>query len=223
MLLILNLYVNNAHYQAEAQDSVLSAYKLGENVASFEDEASLMNNSSHLTNTLYSPSSPKTEGSSANNVLAPHTSNGFDYTQASASSPDMMSCIYSVGGTSGLDEYSLPNIEALGLRYDHNLGFPLQVTNSLICETDPMAHHPFGDEDHLQFFDLQSQCHIVESQADLQSAVDSFMLARSTALAIGKAQRRWRKLFNVLKWFMVRNIKSKRSGVPDSERYITGL
>lgn len=214
MLTLAYLYVN---YQAEAQNSVISAYKQGENVASFEDEASLMEGSSHLTNALYSPSSPKTEGSSANKVFA----RGFDYTQqGGASSPDIMSSIYSVGGTSGLDEY-LPCIESMCLRYDQALSYPVQVTNSLICETDPMAH-PFGDDDHLQFFDttdLQSQCHILESQADLQSAVDGFMLARSTAMAIGKAQRRWRKLFNVLKWFMVRNIESKRS----RERYIKGL
>ncbi|KAF7806118.1 calmodulin-binding protein 60 A isoform X1 [Senna tora] len=212
--------------KAEAQNFVISAYKQGENVASFEDEASLMDGSSHLTNALYSPSSPKTEGSSANKVLAPQKTSGFDYTQASASSPDIMSSIYSVGGPSGLDDYCLSNMDSIGLRYDPTLGFPLQVTNSLICETDPLGH-PFGDEDQLQFFDttdIQSQCHFLESQADLQSAVDGFMLARSTALAIDKAQRRWRKLFNVLKWFMVGNIKSKRSRVRDnSERYIKGL
>lgn len=167
-----------------------------------------MDGSSHLTNVLYSPSSPKTEGSSANKLLAPQKTGGFNYTPESASSTDIMSSIYSVGGTSGLDEYGLPNFDSMGLRYDQNLGFPVQVSNSLICDTDSIVH-AFGDEDHLQFFDtdLQSQCHI---QADLQSAVDSFMLAQSSSMANGKAQRRWRKVFNVLKWFMVRKRGSQR-------------
>ncbi|TKY55166.1 Calmodulin-binding protein 60 A [Spatholobus suberectus] len=187
--------------KADAQNSVTAALRQGEKYATFEDEDSLMDGSSHLTNVLYSPSSPKTEGSSASKLLAPQKIGGFNYPQASASSPDIMSSIYSVGGTSSLDDYCLPNFDSMGLRYDQTLSFPVQVSNSLICDTDSMAH-AFSDEDHLQFFetDLQSQCHV---QADLQSAVDSFMLARSTSLA-NVAQRRWRKLFNVLKWFMVR-------------------
>ncbi|KAL2321877.1 hypothetical protein Fmac_026256 [Flemingia macrophylla] len=186
--------------KADAQNTVTTALRQGEKYATFEDEESLMDGSSHLTNVLYSPSSPKTEGSSANKLLASQKTGGFNYPQANASSPDIMSSIYSVGGTSSLDDYCLPNFDSMGLRYDQTLSFPVQVSNSLICDTDSMAH-AFSD-DHLQFFEseLQSQCHV---QADLQSAVDGFMLARSASLASG-AQRRWRKLFNVLKWFMVR-------------------
>ncbi|RDX60887.1 Calmodulin-binding protein 60 A, partial [Mucuna pruriens] len=184
------------HHQIDAQNSVTSALRQGEKYATFEDEESLMDGSSHLTNVLYSPSSPKTEGSSANKLLAPQKTGGFNYPQASASSPDIMSSIYSVGGTSSLDDYCLPNFDSM-VRYDQTLGFPVQVSNSLICDTDSMAH-AFSDEDHLQFFDNDLQSHV---QADLQSAVDSFMMARSS-LANG-AQRRWRKLFNVLKWFMI--------------------
>lgn len=193
------------HHQADAQNSVISALNQGD-FASFEDEASLIDRSSHLTNALYSPSSPRTEGSSANKLLGPQKPGGFDYTPASASSPDIMSSIYSVAGTSGLDDYGLSSFDSMSLRYDQALGFP--VSNSLICDTDSMAH-VFSDEDHLQFFDtdLQSQFHI---QADFQSAVDSFMVARTTTVANGKAQRRWRKLFNVLKWFMVRKRPNQR-------------
>ncbi|KAI9087507.1 hypothetical protein K1719_030377 [Acacia pycnantha] len=209
--------------KVEAQSSVISAYKQGDNVAAFEDEASLIDNSSHLTNGIYSPSSLKTEGSSANKALAPQKTGGYDYTQASTSSPDIMSSLYSVGGTSSFDDYGLPSFESLGLGYDLAHGFPVHVTNSLITETDPMAH-PFGTD--MQFFDptdLQSHCNILDSQADLQSAVDGFMLARSTALAMGKAQRRWRKLSNVLKWFMVSSVRSKRNRVGHCERHITEL
>ncbi|CAL5198292.1 unnamed protein product [Lathyrus oleraceus] len=192
--------------KADAQISVLSALSQGD-YTSFEDEASLMDGYSHLTNAHYSPSSPRTEGSSANKLMASQKITGFNYTQESASSTDIMPSIYSVGGTSGLDDYGLPNFDSIGLRYDQNLGFPLQVPNSLICDTDSIVH-AFTDEDHLQFFeaDLQSQCQI---EADLQSAVDSFMLAPSTSMANGKARRRWRKVVNVLKWFMVRKQRNQ--------------
>lgn len=189
------------HYQDDAQNSVISALSQC-NFASFEDEASLIDGYSQLTNVHYSPSSPRTDASSANKLLAPQKTGGFNYTQESASSTDIMPSIYSVGGTSGLDDYGLPNFDSMGLRYDQNLSFPVQISNSLICDTDSIVR-AFGDEDHLQFFDadLQSQCHI---DADLQSAVDSFMLAPSTtSMANGKARRRWRKVVNVLKWFVV--------------------
>lgn len=186
------------HHQADAQNSVTAALRQGEKYTTFEDEDSLMDGSSHLTNVLYSPSSPKTEGSSANKILAPQKTGGFNYPPANASSPDIMSSIYSVGGTSSLDDYCLPNFDSMGFRYDQTLSFPVQVSNSLICDTDSMAH-AFSDEDHLQFFDTDLQSHV---QADLQGAIDSFRLARPTAN--GGAQRRWRKVCNVLKWFMVR-------------------
>ncbi|XP_058762539.1 calmodulin-binding protein 60 A [Vicia villosa] len=189
--------------KADAQISVLSALSQGD-YTSFEDEASLMDGYSHLTNAHYSP---RTEGSSANKLLASQKITGFNYTQESASSTDIMPSMYSVGGSSGLDDYGLPNFDSIGLRYDQNLGFPLQVPNSLICDTDSIVH-AFTDEDHLQFFeaDLQSQCQI---EADLQSAVDSFMLAPSTSMANGKARRRWRKVVNVLKWFLVRKRRTQ--------------
>ncbi|PNX92582.1 calmodulin binding protein, partial [Trifolium pratense] len=187
---VTGLLSESEYVAADAQISVISALTQGD-FASLEDEASLMDGYSHLTNVHYSPSSPRTEGSSANKLLAPQKIGGFNYTQESASSTDIMPSIYSVGGSSGLDDYGLPNFDSIGLRYDQHLGFPVQVSNSLICDTDSIVH-AFGDDDHMQFFDadLQSQCHI---EADLQRAVDSFMLAPSPSMANGKAQKRWRK------------------------------
>lgn len=189
-----HLLKHDVYYQVDAQNLVIYAIKQKESVASFDNEASLMDASSHLTNVLYTSHSPSTEGSSVNKLSAPQKISGFDYLQVSASSPDIMSSVYSVGGTSGLDEFGFPNFDNMGFRYDQTPAF--------------------GDDDHLQFFDsdIQSQCHILDKQADLQNAVDDFML-HSTALTMGKAQRRWRKLYNVLKWFMIRNISLKRSRV----------
>ncbi|KAJ7945914.1 Calmodulin binding protein-like [Quillaja saponaria] len=214
--------------KADAHNLVCSAFERWDDVFSFDDEASLMGGSSHLTDVLYTSSSPRAESSSLSKFLPPHEVGGFDYTQPSASSPDIISSIYSVGSSSGLDDYALHGVETTGLRYDHTLSFPGQATNSLICDTPPMVH-AFSDEDHLQFFDtdLQSQNHILESQADLQSAVDRFLFARPTAMAVDKvdkAHRRWRKLSSILRWFSIRRIVAlRRSHVHDIQRYGIGL
>lgn len=205
--------------QVDAQNLVLSAFEQWGEVVSFDDEASLLGGGS--SNVLQTSSSPRGEDFAGNKFMATQKIGGFDYTQPPASSPDIISSIYSVGGTSALDDYALHNIDGMGLRYDQTLTFPGQVANSLICDPDSIAH-AFCDDDHLQFFDtdLQAQNILPESPADLQSAVDGFLLTqRSTAAvaAIDKAQRRWTKLFSVLKWFSIR--RSVRNRVRDIPRY----
>ncbi|XP_062025535.1 calmodulin-binding protein 60 A isoform X1 [Rosa rugosa] len=203
--------------KVDAQNLVLSAFEHWGEVVSFDDEASLLGGGS--SNVHQTSSSPRGEEFTGSKFMTTQKIGGFDYTQASASSPDIISSMYSVGGTSGLDDYALHNIDGMGLRYDQSLSFPGQVGNSLICDPDSIA--AFCD-DHLQFFDtdLQSQSMLPESPADLQSAVDGFLLAqRSTAAvaAIDKAQRRWTKLFSVLKWFSIQ--RSVRNRVRDIPRY----
>ncbi|XP_017973099.1 PREDICTED: calmodulin-binding protein 60 A isoform X1 [Theobroma cacao] len=200
----------------EAQNLVISAFERWEEVFSFDDEASLIGESSNLANIPYT-SSAKTEIPNGSKLLASQKMGGFDYAQPSASSPDIISTIYSVGGMSGLDDYALHGIENMGLRYDQTLSYPGQVTNSLICDTD--ITQTFCDEDHLRFFDsdLQTPGLGLESQADLQTAVDGFLLQRTVAV---QAQRRWTKVFSVLKWFSIkRRVKEKFRGV----RYSNGL
>jgi hypothetical protein len=167
-----------------------------------------------LSDVAYTSSSPQTENSSGSKFLASQKIGGFDYAQPSASSPDIMSSIYTVGGVNGLDDYALQGIENMGLRYDQTLNFNGQVSNSLICDTDSLAQ-AFCDEEHLRFFDtdLQSQNLSLETQADLQSAVDGFLLARSTAVAVYKAQRRWAKISCVLKWFSVRKLVATKKSL----------
>ncbi|KAL5747265.1 hypothetical protein ACOSP7_024263 [Xanthoceras sorbifolium] len=210
--------------KVEAQNLVISAFKNWEEVVSFEDEASLMSGTLHLTNVLCTPNSPMTDLSNGSKISVSHKMVGYDYTQLNAPSPDIISSIYSVGSVSGLDDYTLHGIENMGLRYDQTLSYPGQVTNSMICDTESITQ-VFCDDDHLRFFDtdLQSQNLGLESQADLQSAVDSF-LARPTSLAMGKAQRRWTKLFSVLKWFSIRKIVAlKRTNIREIPRYSNGL
>ncbi|XP_035542766.1 calmodulin-binding protein 60 A-like isoform X3 [Juglans regia] len=210
--------------KAEAHNLVISAFEHRGEVITFDDEASLVGGSSQLTNVLYAVNSPRTESSNGSKFLASHKIGGFDYTQQSASSPDIISSIYSVGSTSGLDDYALPSIDGMGLRYDQALSFPGQVTNSLICDTAPMSQ-AFCDEDHLQFFDTDLNPPNLVSQSDLQNAVDNFLLARSTPVAaVGKAQRRWTKLFSVLKWFSIRRtVALKRNRIRETPKYSNGL
>ncbi|KAE8678237.1 Calmodulin-binding protein 60 A [Hibiscus syriacus] len=165
----------------EAQNLVISAFQRWEDVLSFDDEASLTAGFSNLANSPYT-SSAKTEISNDTKYLASQKIGGFDYAQSS-SSPDIISTIYSVGGMSGLDDYTLHDIS-----------------------------QSFCDEDHLRFFDndLQSQSLGLESQVDLQAAVDGFLLQRTAV----KAQRRWTKVFSVLKWFSIkRKVKEKFRGL----------
>ncbi|XVF50270.1 hypothetical protein PTKIN_Ptkin04bG0082800 [Pterospermum kingtungense] len=134
--------------------------------------------------------SAKTEISNGSKFLASQKMGAFDYSQPNVSSPDIISSIYSVGDMGGLEEYALHDIT-----------------------------QAFCDEDHLRFFDsdLQSQGLGLESQADLQSAVDGFLLQRTVAV---QAQRRWTKVFSVLKWFSIkRRVKEKFQGL----RYGKGL
>ncbi|KAG8638847.1 hypothetical protein MANES_14G069700v8 [Manihot esculenta] len=207
--------------KVDAQTLVIAAFEHPEDVISFDDEASLVDGSSHLSNIPYPSHSPRTENSNGSKVLASHKMGGFDYPQPNAASPDIISSMYSVGGVSSLDDYSLHSIENMGLRYDQTLSFPGQVSNPLLCDTDAMTQ-AFCDEDHLRFFDtdLQSQNLSLEPPADLQSALDGFLLTRSTAVAVDKAQRRWTKISSVLKWFSIRrHVASKKTRVREFHRY----
>ncbi|PKI78054.1 calmodulin-binding protein 60 A-like isoform X2 [Punica granatum] len=204
--------------KTDAQGLVISAFQHWEDVVCFDEESSLAGSSSCVASTtICNTSSPKTENSNSNRVMASDRVGGFDYTQPSASSPDIISSIYSTGDVSGLDDYSLPSIENMALRYDQALSFPTQVSSSMMCDTRSITQD-FFDEDHLQFFDadcpLESQIPNFESTADLQCAVDSFLLRRSSiSNSTGNAQRRWTKLFSVLKWFAIRKIVIRRTRI----------
>ncbi|MBA0657521.1 hypothetical protein Goklo_009803 [Gossypium klotzschianum] len=200
----------------EAQNLAISAFEHWAEVISFDDEASLISSCSKLAK-IPCTNSAKTENSNGSKVLASQKMDGYDYAQTSASSPDIISTIYSVWGMGGLEDYALHGIENPDLRYDQTLSYPGQVNNSLTCEAD--ICQTFGDEDHLGYFDgdLHSQGLGLESQADLQTAVDGFLVQRKVA---DQAKSRWTKVFSVLKWFSIkRKVKEKFLGL----RYGTGL
>ncbi|TQD76938.1 hypothetical protein C1H46_037531 [Malus baccata] len=206
------------HVIGKSHAILISAFEHWEEVVQFEDEASLIAASSNFTNVLHTSSSPRAEDLGGSKFLASQKIGGFDYAQPSASSPVISPSIYSVGSTSGLDDYAMHNIDGFGLRYDQTLSFPGQVTNSLIFDTDPMAHALFV-EDHLQFSDADLESHNMSSESQyLHSTVDHFLPCSAVAIS-DKAHRRWTKLFSVLKWFSImRSVASKRR-VQDIQRY----
>ncbi|XP_070668297.1 calmodulin-binding protein 60 A-like isoform X4 [Malus domestica] len=216
---LIQLFINPSRLRnADGYHLVISAFEHWEEVVPFEDEASLIAASSNFTNVLHTSSSPRAEDLGGSKFLASQKIGGFDYAQPSASSPDIIPSIYSVGSTSGLDDYALHNIDGFGLRYDQTLSFPGQVTNSMIFDTDPMAHALFV-EDHLQFSDANLESHNMSSESQyLHSTVDHFLPCSAVAIS-DKAHRRWTKLFSVLKWFSImRSVASKRR-VQDIQRY----
>ncbi|KAK4264292.1 hypothetical protein QN277_025492 [Acacia crassicarpa] len=165
--------------KADAQSSVSSAIQQKEKFDPFNDEASLMEGCSHFDNEFSSSYSSRSDGLSAYKLLSPQKTDRFDYFQESAPSPDILSSVFSVG-SSGLDDYLLPTSDSMDFSYDQTLGFPVQTPNSLFGETDT---HVFDDEPP-HFFDTNVHPPYPDKQVEEP----------------GKAQKRWRKLFNVLKW-----------------------
>ncbi|CAN0900695.1 Calmodulin-binding protein 60 A [Linum grandiflorum] len=195
--------------KVDAHNLVIAAFGHWDEVVCCDDETSLMAASSNLNGVPCSSSS----------ALALQKAGVFDFAQPSASCPDVVSSMYSVGGVSNLGDYDFHGIESMGLRYDQAFNFASPVPNPLIHESDSITQ-ALCDDDHLRFFDtdMQSQNMCLESPADLQSAVDSFLLARSTAAVVpigSKAQRRWAKVSSVLRWFSVRKLVAKRNRVRD--------
>jgi hypothetical protein len=172
-----------------------------EKAISYDEEATLVGGSSHVTNAHY-----PTQSSNGSKFLASHKIGEFDYTQQFAPSPPyIFAPIYQDYHVRGLDEYALHNIDSMGLRYDQALSFPGQVTSSLSGDRIDPITQAFCDEDYLQYFDTAnySQNLELESSSDLQSAVDDFLAA---ARSVAVAQMRWTKVFSVYKWFSIRKV-----------------
>lgn len=145
-----------------------------------------------MDRSVCSQGSPRTDSSSTSRFLA-NNRPGFDYREPSVSSPDIMSSIYYCSDMRGLDDSPF--------NYDQTITFPGQVSSSIL-NCDPVSlNQDFSNEDHLQFF---------EQQTDPQSINSSFRKRHSIGAA-GKAQRRWRTLSSVFKWFSVRNLVVARN------------
>ncbi|XP_027125974.1 calmodulin-binding protein 60 A isoform X1 [Coffea arabica] len=186
---------------AYARDLVAAAYRHWTDVVSIDDEASLMDGSLFLSTIEYSSNPPMLDGSK---VLNSHKSSKCDYPEPTACS-DIMPSMYSLGGLTNLDEYDLPIMDSMEVRFDHPLNIPGQVTNNTICDTDSMTQ-AFYEDEHLQFFDSSN----LGPSTGLNTAVSCFL---------GRPKRRWKMLFSVLRWFSIRRLVARKSKVKEVKRY----
>ncbi|CAO2818258.1 unnamed protein product [Amaranthus hypochondriacus] len=190
--------------QIDSQRIVIEAFQHWDRVISFEDMESLIGISSQTT------SSPKTETSDASKLLTPQQS-VIDYTQPSTSSPDSFSPLYSLGCLSSPDDFPLQAIDSLDLRYDQSLDIPVQISNSLFCPSLSMTQS-FHDDNHLGFMDIdypsiESANMNLGSHTELQDAYSGFVRSHSSGLTTrGPAQRRWKMLSSILRWFQIRRL-----------------
>ncbi|XP_059303550.1 calmodulin-binding protein 60 A-like [Lycium ferocissimum] len=198
----------------DARNLVICAFRHWEEVVSFEDESSLMDWVMQISTVQFSSNSPMVGTSDgSDNVLASQKVNRSEYQQLSASTPDIMPSFCSIAGFSTLDDYVLHGIDNMDVTFDQPLNFPGQDTNSLMADTDSITPPPFCDDDHLSFFgtDYSLPSPNFAPSPDLQCAVSSFLSHNSAIVPLDKAQRRWKMLFSVLRWFSVRRIVNKRS------------
>ncbi|XP_019152807.1 PREDICTED: calmodulin-binding protein 60 A-like isoform X2 [Ipomoea nil] len=188
--------------KAEARELVISALQHWEEVVCFDNESSLFPN-------IHS-SSAMANSDGTNNALASQKAPMCDYQP----SPDNMPSIYSIGGLSGLDPYDLHSIDSMDVRFEQPLRLPGGDTNSFIYDTVDAVTQPFCGDEPLPYFDSDYSLHsssFEQSDSYLQSAVNSFL--GRTAVSPDKAQRRWKMLFSVLRWFSVRRIVARKGGV----------
>ncbi|KAI8528999.1 hypothetical protein RHMOL_Rhmol12G0191800 [Rhododendron molle] len=198
--------------QAEANNLVIAAFKQWTDVVPIEDEASLLDGSPCLfNNDLYSAMA---ETSDRSKSLTSQKIDKFEYPQPSTCSPDILPSIFSIGGVNSLDDFGLHTLDNMDFRFDQPLNFSSQVVSPLIRETDSITQ-AFCEDENLQYFDsLQASSSSLGSPSDLHSAVNSFLSARSTAYA----QRRWKMLFSVLRWFSIKRIVAKKTLDRENQR-----
>ncbi|XP_022988355.1 calmodulin-binding protein 60 A-like isoform X1 [Cucurbita maxima] len=193
--------------KADAHNLVISAYEHWEEVDSIDDENSLVDGSSHPLSFLYTPSSPMEDHSYGSKYLASPKFSGFDFTPSNAYTSEIISSMGSIGNSSGLDDHALQGFDSMVVRYDQMPSSPNFANSSLICDSEPL-NSSFFDVDHLQVLESDFQCSsIFESRSTLQGGSSSC-----------GAQRRWTKVYGVLKWyFLLRFVIRRNKSV--SERY----
>lgn len=169
---------------------VISGFQHWEEVVQFDNEASLMC-------AICSMDSPRRD---SERFFDTNKIGGSDYTQISVSSPDIISSIYSIEEVGGLENFPFEPIDDIGGRCEQPFSAPCQMTDSVICNSRSMAQD-FPDEDHLEFLNADLQCCDV---------IDSFEL-RPAPKGRGKAQSRWKKLFSILQWFLIRKVVTRKT------------
>ncbi|KAK1357811.1 calmodulin-binding protein 60 A [Heracleum sosnowskyi] len=194
--------------KADAHSLVILAFKKWEEVVAL-DESSLLSND-------YYPSNSSMAGSSNGiNILSSNNDGSFE-PQFDASTPDLVTSFYSMRSANNTDNFGLHDAESIEVNLEQSLSVPDLVANSFICDSGSITQS-LGADDHLHLFDTLGSFQnpspgIHGANGDLYSLVSEFVHGHSVATdGITKAQRRWRMLFSVLRWFSVRRIVARKS------------
>ncbi|KAI8543589.1 hypothetical protein RHMOL_Rhmol08G0230300 [Rhododendron molle] len=179
-----------------------------------------------LPNVLY-PSNPVSTGLFDGHAILPsHNLPKFDNPQLDVSSHEIMSSPCDVDF---LCDYESPSIDDISNRYAQTLTFASPAASYSLCDTNSMIQ-AFSKCDHLQISDnhysLQSHDATSELQGGPHNAVNGTLVAGSSdvmmynaqmykaqrrCLSNANAQRRWRMLFSVMRWFSVRRNVSRET------------
>ncbi|KAI3763115.1 hypothetical protein L1987_53565 [Smallanthus sonchifolius] len=159
--------------KAEAHKLVLYAFQHLDKVIPYDDESSLRNSICSFTEDLYLLHTQKMNENPEGNNLVPK--GPFDYPQMNPPSPDIIRAT--------LGEYGPDHMDSIDVRFDQPMDFECHVENTLICDPSSSMH--------LQYLGGSSP-------GELQCAVDRFLFPCS---AMVKAQRRWKIVSSVVKWF----------------------
>ncbi|XP_010550633.1 PREDICTED: calmodulin-binding protein 60 A isoform X2 [Tarenaya hassleriana] len=187
--------------KVQARGMVIAALSHPDEVIMYPDEASLMGELLQNNMVSASNSSAMATSGARNVMVASQNVDGFDYPGATMA---------------GLDIFDLQTLQDSGpVRCSPQAPAAGQYT----IEATPQA---LSDDYHLRYLtnSPNPQCCqslvLEESQADLQSMLDGFMSQQPlhSDVAVEKAQRRWTKLFSVLKWLSVRKLVALRKTHP---------
>lgn len=179
------------------------------------EEVVALDESSLLSNVNYSSNSFMAGSSNGVNILSSNNFGSFE-PQLDASTPDIMSTFYSMRPATNADGFGSHDAESIEVNFDQNLSVPDLIADSLICDSGSITQSLCLDN-HQQLFDTIGSVQncslgLHGVNADLYSVISGFLPNHSAATeAITKAQRRWRMLFSVLRWFSIRRIVARKS------------
>lgn len=179
---------------------MITAFKNWHEVVVFDDEASIMDLSPGLSGADESSNTPMLSHSDSSKALTSYKNE--NYPEPSTSSPDIIPSMYSLSTMTGLDDFDLQRL--------YSMDIPGQVGgNNLICDTESMTQ-AFCEDEHIHYFDSDYALHHSSTPRppnDLQTAVNDF-IGRPSSLE--KAQRRWKIIYSILRWFSIRKIVARR-------------
>jgi len=181
------------------------------------DEYLNLNNINDLPNGLYLSNPVIAKISDGNTILTSHNLPQSENPQLDACSHEIVSPFYCPWGVNFLGDYDWQSIDDISYRYEQTLTFASPVASSALCDTESLSQ-AFSMCNHQQISDSHCSLQSLDTNPGLTSgphgAVTDLILAGSSDVAKYKAQRRnlsrqnaqrrWKMVFSVMRWFSVR-------------------